>query len=184
MLELIVVMIIIAFAAAMIVPRLGSTAKRSFETTVDQLNDLLLMYAQRENLSQRPVGLRRIYDGDRDWLVLEVLEADPRDPTIEVWQRDRFVQPVKLPSIIDSRSLVVRADGEPVDIEVQPLSNTPGETRPSIEISIQTTDQTMSTTLALAPHALAPMRIGKDDDRLQVRTPIDLDQYGLGREDW
>ena len=184
LLELTIVLLIIAFAAAMIIPRLNSTSRRSFETTVDQLSDLLLMYAQRENLSQRPVGLRRIHDDNRDWLLLEVLEVDPRDPTIETWRRDRFVQPVKLPSIIDSRFVVIRADGEPVDIEALPLSNTPGETRPHIDITIQTVDQSMSATLSLAPHALAPMRIGVDDDRLQVRTPLDLDQYGLGREDW
>jgi prepilin-type N-terminal cleavage/methylation domain-containing protein len=183
-LELTVVLLVIAMMAVMIVPRLTTTRKRTFENTVEQIADLMLMYAQRESLGQRPVGLRLERDRNGDSrLLLETLDIDPNNASDQTWRRDRFVNPVVLPSVIDVDSLLIRADDEFVDIEDRPLMNTPGETRPHIEISLRTVDSAHSAILSLAPHALAPVRLS-GDGRGERPTAIDLDQGGFGREDW
>jgi len=178
LLEVIVVISILALLATMMVPRLTGTARRTFDLTADQVADLLLMFAQRDSLGQNPVGIR--YDADRRELQLVTLQ---RYDGGSDWRVDRFVIPVELPGIIDEDRFGVYADGEWVDVRDWPLSHTPGETRPSIEVTLATIDGDYETSVVLSPHAVAPRRSDRTD-AVALRTPIDLDSAGRSREDW
>ena len=87
------------------------------------------------------------------------------------------------PDVVDADTLIVTADGEMAYIADYPLSHTPGETRPTIDIYFQSIDRMYSTTLVLEPHAGAPRR-SDGSGRLQARMPVDLDAAGRSREDW
>jgi hypothetical protein len=185
MLEILVVLIIIAVFAAMIVPRFTGNVRRTFELTVDGVADMLMMYAQRDNLGNRTIGLE--YDDRNGWLQIVVLESDPEESGERPeWVRDPYIRPVKLPDVMnEDMPLLVWADGEQVDIKVssgRPLSHTPGEDRPTIEISLFARDSAYDAHLVLAPYDLSPRRA--DIDGSTARTRIDLDAIGRTREDW
>jgi hypothetical protein len=183
LLEVMVVVVILAIMSTMAMPYLTGTTRRTFELCVDQVADLLTMYAQRDNLGQKPVGLW--YDAHRRQLELVVLDVDEsgfgEDAT---WRPDRFIKPVKLPDVVDGESLALWADGELLDITdpTRPIYHTPGDNRPTLEIALQTYDQRHYAALILTPHAVAPRRL--DDRALSVRMPEDLDAAGRSREDW
>ena len=113
LIELIVVIIVMAIMATLTLPRLFGNNQRQFQNVADQISDLLMMYAQRESLGTKPVGLWQ--DTDRRQLNLMTLEVfDDSLETQSGWVIDRTVRPVSLPndvSIID-----VHADGESMDI--------------------------------------------------------------------
>ena len=178
-----VVVVILAIMSTLAIPRLTGTTRRTFELSVDQVADLLTMYAQRDNLGQKPVGLW--YDADRRQLEMVVLDVDEAGPDGEAdWRSDGFVKPVRFPDEVDGRNLLVFADGESLDISdpTRPLYHTPGENRPTLEITLQSTDEAYQATLILTPHAIAPRRV--DDQTLNVRAPVDLDAAGRSREEW
>jgi type II secretory pathway pseudopilin PulG len=177
--ELMVVLIILAVLASIALPRVTGSAKRSFETSVDQLSDLLMMYAQRDRLSERPVGIQ--YDPTRRWLMLVVMQTE--DDNKGRWVIDRFVNPVKLPELIDADTLIFSADDEPLDIVNFPLTHQPGESRPTITVTVQSEERAFEAMLHLAPHDLAPRRIDGNDYYV-ARQGIDLDSVGRAREDW
>ncbi|MHC5113451.1 MAG: prepilin-type N-terminal cleavage/methylation domain-containing protein [Planctomycetota bacterium] len=179
LLEVIVVISIIAVLATLAVPRLTGTARRTFDLTADKVGDLLLMFAQRDSLGQSPVGIRY----DTDLRKLELVTLRRYDDGSSDWLVDRFVTPIELPDLIDEEQLAVYADGEWVDVRDFPLSHTPGETRPSIEIYLTTIDGAHETTVVLSPHAVAPRRSDRTD-LVARRAPIDLDGAGRSREDW
>jgi len=182
LLEVMVVVVILALLATITIPRFSGTTRREFELVTDRVADLLMMFAQRDSLGQKPVGLW--YDETRRWLMLVVLDTDDSAPGREAdWLTDPFVRPVKLPDVVDTDTLIVTADGEMAYIADYPLSHTPGETRPTIDIYFQSVDRMHSTTLVLEPHAVAPRR-SDGSGRLQARMPVDLDAAGRSREDW
>jgi prepilin-type N-terminal cleavage/methylation domain-containing protein len=183
--EVLVVLIIIAFFATIIVPRFTSNVRRSFDLTVDRVSDLLMMYAQRDNLGNKTIGLE--YDDQNDWLHIVVLEGDPEESgALPQWKRDPYINPVKLPDVLDdAMPFLVWADGEQVDISRstgRPLSHTPGEDRPTIEISLFSNRSEFDAHLVLAPYDLSARRM--DVDGSTARTRIDLDAIGRSREDW
>ncbi|MDY7108385.1 MAG: type II secretion system protein [Planctomycetota bacterium] len=182
LLEVIVVVAILALLATLTVPRVTGMARREFDLTVDRVADLLMMFAHRDNLGQKPVGI--MYDESRRALMLVVLDIDdPEQRHSATWQIDRYVDPVKLPDIVDATSLVATADGEMAYIADYPLSHTPGEARPTIEIYFQSYDGEYSSTLVLQPYDVAPKRLDRSR-QAQARMPIDLDAAGRSREDW
>ena len=182
LLEVMVVVLILALLATITVPRVTGMARREFDLAADQVADLLTMFAQRDNLGQRPVGLW--YDESRRSLALVVLDViDPESRTEADWQIDPFVDPVRLPDIVDASSLMVMADGEAAYIADWPLSHTPGEARPTIEVYFQSFDRSHRVTLVLQPYDVAPQRMDRSG-RAQARLPVDLDAAGRSREDW
>jgi prepilin-type N-terminal cleavage/methylation domain-containing protein len=182
LLEVIVVVAILALLATLTVPRVTGMARREFDLTADRVADLLMMFAHRDSLGQKPVGI--MYDESRRALMLVVLDIDdPEQRHTASWQLDPYVDPVKLPDIVDPQSLVATADGEVAYIAEYPLSHTPGEARPTIEISFQSYDGAYHTSLVLHPYDVAPRRTDRSA-QAQARQPVDLDAAGRSREEW
>ena len=182
LIEVIVAVAILAILMTMTVPRLVGRQERAFQLAADEVADLLIMYAHREALAQRPAGIW--HDLDRNWLVLMILdidEADPQEPAD--WRPDRFVRPVKLPGLISASGVSARLDGEPVDFVRWPIATEPGKDRASVEITLINDDGAVKT-LVLPAHAIAPYQVAAASALAGFREPIDLDAAGRSREDW
>jgi prepilin-type N-terminal cleavage/methylation domain-containing protein len=182
MIEVIVVIAIVAILAAMTVPRLIHQDRRQLQVAADGVTDLLIMFAQREALSDRPVGIW--HDANRNWIVLMRLESveEPRDEPA-TWQRDPAVRPVKLPSIVPVGGVLARADGVPIDFGQWPVVTEPGRPRPSVEITLISDDDLVKT-IVLPAHAISPYESETGYELAELRRPIDLDGEGRHREDW
>lgn len=178
LIELTITLVIMGLLATMIVPRLSGTARRSYDLGVDQVADLLTMYAHREQIEPRPVGLR--YDSRRQTLLVVIL-----DETTNEWETDLLTRPVKLPAEIDGNAVTVYVEGGPVHIDEYPFSAEPGQLRPLLEIEVRPLEPDLAdpVTLRLEPHAIAPRRSDRNA-YFDVRQPIDLDASGRRREDW
>ncbi len=180
-----VAVLLVALLATMIVPRMTGMDRRTFELAVDQTADLLMMFAQRDNIGQKSIGLWHDYDGrGRNELCLMVLDDEAGTGESD-WRFDPFVKPVKFPEVVDGASLAVYADDEYIDIRELPcrLRHTPGEDRPSLELVLQSVDGGRVATLILPQYAVAPIR-AEEADILTVRRRHDLDAAGRSREDW
>lgn len=177
--EMIVVIIIIGIMASIILPRLVGNENRRFQLAVDEVSDLLMMYAQRESLGTKPVGFWE--DAQKHRLVLMTLDIDertPNDPAL--WIIDPTVRPVKLPD--DVEVVAIHVDGEEVDLTEWPLQANPGESRPDLVVILSGPSGII--TIALASHALSPLQIHSESYSQWLGGPIDLDAEGRDREDW
>jgi prepilin-type N-terminal cleavage/methylation domain-containing protein len=185
LLEMVVVVSIIALLATLAVPRLSGMDRREFNHTVDQVADMLTMYAQRDNVGATPIGieLRRTNRGYELALRLLMRESDASESTAE-WVDDRLVAPVLLPEVVDPEMVLVVADHESVDIRETPLSHTPGEDRPLISITLYSRDGLHTATLHLDPHAVVPRRKTEYSFVTERLESVDLDAEGRSREDW
>lgn len=178
LLELIVVIAILALIATMTIPRMRGSERREFNHAVDEVVDLLTMFAQRDSLSRRPIGLGLDVDRRR----FELYQLDPADAGDgSQWRRDTLVRPQVIPDAIDLDALRIYVDDLPTSITEYPLSHSPGQQRPTIRIDLQTLSGRYRTAVVLAPHAVAPRRVDGDEFDL---VPIDLDREGRSREDW
>lgn len=182
LMEMIVVVVVIAIMASLIMPRLLHNDKRAFKLAVEQTADLLTMYAQRENLGQKPVGL--LHDQSRNWLILMSLDAaSVHSGDWGEWREDPFVKPVKLPHFMYDTDVEVYADGDRVqDIGDIPLSNEVGKQRPMIAIVMRGAGE--SATLTLYPYGVAPEVSAGHSVAYTARAQVDLDSTGRSREDW
>ncbi len=181
LLEVVIVIAILAILAALAIPRLLDHEHRLFNLTCDRTSDLLTIFAQRSALGQTPVGIR--FDYERRWL--EVMVYDVPEGSLDgqgQWRTDPFITPVKFPPMETARLLEVRGDGREFDTSVWPLSTTPGQDRPSIEIILEGPSRTV--TIALPPYAVSPKQIDWDDPQAELYTPIDLTSIGRSREEW
>lgn len=176
--ELLVVMAILAILASMIVPRLLGNNARAFRVTCEQVSDMLTMYAQRENLGSKPVGLA--YDADRHWLMMLEYDRAENGGRVADWQSDMLIRPVHLPEFAEL--VEVRSDGNPIDISQWPLSNRPGHARPSISLTLQGPEGAV--TFLLPPYAVAPRTVGTTTDQAPPPQPIDLFAAGRSRGEW
>ena len=180
---MIVVIAVLAVVMAMTVPRLIGREGRVLQLAADRVADLLTMFAQREALSGRPVGIW--HDTDRHQIVLLILDIDeaaPEEPA--EWRPDRTVRPVPMPETVDvQRGITATVDGSPVDISQWPIATEPGKPRPRVEISLFDNDGRVKT-IVLPSHALAPYLLDDPHAVLANRQPIDLDAAGRHREDW
>ena len=178
-----VVVLILALLASLTLPRLVTNRRRVLQLAAEQVADLLLMFAQRDSLSQTPVGI--LHDPDRNWIYLMRLEKSD-DPLLQggsVWVADAAVKPVKMPDFLGPADVQFRADGQTMYPQDWPLSNRPGRDRPTLEILLQSPDRE-TVVVSLAPHAVAP-RIAGLGERAELRAePIDLDTMGRAREEW
>lgn len=180
---MIVVIAVLAVVMAMTVPRLAGRQGRVLQLAADRIADLMTMFAQREALSGRPVGIW--HDADRHRIVLLILdidEADPQEPA--EWRPDRTVRPVPLPESVDvQRGVAAIVDGRPVDISQWPVATEPGKPRARVELSLFD-DRGRVKTVVLPSHALVPYLLDDRNAVLALREPIDLDAAGRHREDW
>jgi hypothetical protein len=112
--------------------------------------------------------------------MLLVINGEPGRGADAEWELDRTVTPAALPPQVSI--LEARADGEVVDLAGWPLAHTPGEERPSIEITLKSDDDTM--TIFLDPYAVAPRILELQGLGAIDRVSVDLDSAGLAREDW
>ncbi len=182
LIEVIVVVAIVAILAAMTVPRLVSQGRRQLQASADGVADLLIMFAQREALSDRPVGIW--HDADRNWIVLMTLDrTEGNDDEPATWRPDHAVKPVKLPSIVPVDGVLASSDGEPIHFRQWPVVTEPGRPRPAVEISL-ITDNDVIRTIVLPAHAIAPYESESGFKLADLRSPIDLDAEGRHREDW
>jgi prepilin-type N-terminal cleavage/methylation domain-containing protein len=182
LIEMIVVISVIAILATMMVPRLMGQKQRRLQAAADGVSDLLMMFAQREALSDQPVSIW--HDTARNWIVLMRLEpnaANEDEPA--TWQPDHAVKPVKLPDIVRPEDVYAVADGEPIDFGRWPIVSEPGRPRPSVEITLATEDGD-TRTVVLPSYALAAYDADTGGQLAEYRHPIDLDAEGRHREDW
>jgi prepilin-type N-terminal cleavage/methylation domain-containing protein len=182
LIEVIIVVAIVAILAAMTVPRLLNQDRRRLQEAADGVSDLLIMFALRESLSDRPVGIW--HDAERNWIVLMMLdrtEGDDGEPA--TWQQDHAVKPVKLPLIVPVDGVQAFADGEPIDFGQWTIVTEPGRPRPGVEITLSTDDGLLRT-IVLPAHAISPYESETGYELVEHRSPIDLDAEGRHREDW
>jgi prepilin-type N-terminal cleavage/methylation domain-containing protein len=182
LIEMIIVVAIMAILASMTMPRLLNQDRRRLQEAVDGVSDLLIMFALRESLSDRPVG--NWHDAERNWIVLMTLdraEGDEDEPA--TWQQDHAVKPVKLPVIVPVDGVQAFADGAPIDFGQWPVVTEPGRPRPDVEITLSTDDGLLRT-IVLPAHAISPYESETGRELVELRSPIDLDAEGRHREDW
>ena len=179
LIEMIVVIIVMAIMATLILPRLFGNDRRQFQNVADQVSDLLMMYAQRESLGTKPVGLWE----NTERRQLELMTLEVFDDSVELqsgWVIDRTVRPVSLPN--DVSILDVQADGESVDLSEWPMQSPPGQLRPSLAIILEGPNGII--TIAMASHSLVALQIHSEQYAEWMGGPVDLDAAGLDREDW
>jgi prepilin-type N-terminal cleavage/methylation domain-containing protein len=180
LLEITVALIVVAILAGLIVPRLAGNQTRQFRATVDKIADLLTMYGQRQNLSQKIVGIAH----DRDENSIALMEIDVSNPDLGgQWRLDPFVRPVRLPLFMTDTDIEFYIDGDPCDPSEWPLSSEPGQQRPSVEIHMRGPDGA-GATLILSSYSVSPTIIDGIHSSGTSRTEVDLDAAGRGREDW
>ena len=151
---MIVVLVILSVLVTLAVPKLVGNQERQFNLAVDQTADLLTMYAQRENLSGKVVGLW--HDRERNTISLQALDTRFGDvDEAAEWRTDFFTPAVKMPSFMTDADVEFFADGERYDAAEWPLATNIGEDRPRIDITLR--GPTRQATLSLSPHGVSPL---------------------------
>jgi len=176
LLEIIVVIMILGVLSAMIVPRLGGTRLREFNLTVDRINDSVLMFAHRTSTSNQAAALRYDINKHQFELLTKIKDGDE-----QFWKADALAKPVRLPTWFENDAITVFVDGEIVDTMQYPVTATPGEARPLIEVSVAWENQ--SALISLPSHSMGP-HIWREGIGEEPLMPIDLDAQGRGREEW
>ena len=178
LLEMIVVVVVLGLIASMAIPRLSGTRGREYELKVEQVADLMVMFAHRLSTSTKATGLQ--YDAPTRELYLLTLETDG-DSNESFWIDDPLAPSVVFPTWMEEDAIAIFTDGDYMDTSQWPLTTMPGENRPIIEISIAWENR--SALIMLASHAMAPS-IWLDGEGIEPLTPIDLDAAGQTREEW
>jgi type II secretory pathway pseudopilin PulG len=178
--EVLVVVVILVLLATMMVPRLFTNDVRIYRATCEELADMLMMFAQRDALSQQPVGL--FYNEDLHQIEVLLYDVDPEsyDRTPQ-WRQDRFIRPLKLPQFVEL--VEVLEDHATIDIRQWPLASRPGQQRPWIEIILGGPDGE-TTSITMAPHEVSPLVYSHDEQPPLIAVPVDLNAAGRMREDW
>ena len=177
LIELIVVLVILVIMAAVALPRLGSHDRRTFELAVDQVTDLVTMYAQRDGIAERPAAIW--HDTERNWIVLLAMASEGENQDPAEWYPDPYVDPVRLPAMVASDGVTAFLDGDPVDFARWPIATKPGRERDSVEIELRGGSDLVRS-VYLPAHAVAPYEPGTGREL----EPVDLDAAGRAREDW
>lgn len=187
LIELLIALTIMAVLAAIVIPTVSGLSGRQARQAIDQVEDLLTMYAYRDSMGVQPVALwgrGRFEDArgqDGGVLGLQVLDVDPAYPNEPaVWVPDRFSTLVVLPPNVEL--VDVRVDGRRQYLEEFLIARQPSQPRPTIEIDLLGED--VATTVILDPKGLTARRLDADGGGSFFRLPYDLDRAGRGREDW
>lgn len=180
--EVIVVAILLSFAALAVVPSLRANPSAKFQLATDQVMDLLSVYALRDRTGNAPVALQRQLDFQGMEVVsdrLALLVQNEIDGVTE-WRIDPHVRPVELIEAISRDGIDVRLDGELIDTEGEPIAHRPGEDRPDILVLLRQEDLQLTSMIRLSPWSIAPSR----DGRAEAMDEIDLDGLGRSEVDW
>lgn len=181
LIEITVVVVIIAIMSTLILPQLVGNDKRTFKLAVEQVGDLLTMYAQRQNLSQKVVGI--YHDRQNNWLELMSIDTENNAPGQAAdWRLDTYVQPVKLPFFMSDTDVDFFVDGDRYDASYIPLASDPGQDRPQIQIVMRGAGE--NAMLTLFPYGVTPELTSTWENTQTARNPVDLDGAGRSREDW
>jgi|LauGreDrversion4_2_1035121.scaffolds.fasta_scaffold90676_3 prepilin-type N-terminal cleavage/methylation domain-containing protein len=179
MVELIVVVVVLAIAAAAIVPRFTGTATQESSNAVDQVAELLRLFAYRQSLGSQQVALWR--DGNDGRIHLLVMDADPADPDAPPeWRPDRFAAPIALPAGLELAE--IRKDDQRIDPAEWTIASVPGGERPKVEIRL--VGHGIDSTVVLPTASPSVFRVDADKPEPFARDVIDLDQAGRDREPW
>lgn len=160
----------------MVIPRLTGNRGREFELTVDRVADVVLMFAHRISTSNKPAGLRYNTDAMQFELLQKYEDEDGR-----YWVLDPLAQPVMLPSWLDQDTVTMYVNGELTDTTHWPITTTPGEARPLLEVILRWEDRNV--VINLPSHATGPS-VWFDGMGVAQLAPVDLDAEGRGREEW
>ena len=180
--EVIVVAILLSFAAMAVAPSLRANPSAKFKLAGDQVMDLLSVYALRDRTGNAPVALQRQMSfagmeviSDR----LTLLVQDDVDGVTE-WRIDPHVRPVELIEAISRDGMDIRLDGELIDAEGEPIAHRPGEDRPDILLLMRHDELQLTSLIRLSPWSIAPSR----DGRAEAMDEVDLDGLGRSEVDW
>ncbi|MDG2423223.1 MAG: prepilin-type N-terminal cleavage/methylation domain-containing protein [Phycisphaerales bacterium] len=180
--EVIVAVTIMALLVSMVAMRISGTRDQQVSVTVDQLRDMLMMYAIRSEHAPEPVAISM----DSNNMIIGLVRREPAayEGGESQWNRDPVVPWVNLPEFMVPEDIEVLADGNWIDIVEWPLVAMPGENRPAIEINLNFDGRVIS--LQLSPHSLYATRhdSGITNSEVTPRDPVDLDQTGRWQEDW
>ncbi|MCA9295185.1 MAG: prepilin-type N-terminal cleavage/methylation domain-containing protein [Phycisphaerales bacterium] len=181
LLEMMVTITILVVFASITVPRLFGNQKREFDVFVEQMSDLLMMFAQRDNLSTQAVGI--VMNKDKQQIYLQLLLPNEQDNSLPpTWTFDKYVRPVSIPAFIGIEGVRFYEDGREIDITDWPLTSPANGQRPDVRVTIETRE--LSTTLQLTPHDVLPKRVGEGTEVDELRVPIDLDKEGRDTDPW
>ncbi len=173
---MIVVIIVIGIMTAMVIPRLSGNRNREFNLLVDQVSDIVLMFAHRSSTSNQPSGIR--YDSELHQFELLAKFNEDGD---KYWDIDPLALPILFPKWIDENDVELFIDGELMDTSQWPITVAPGEVRPLIEVSLGW--ESRHALISLSSHSIGPS-VWLDGNGSDPLVPIDLDAQGRGREEW
>jgi prepilin-type N-terminal cleavage/methylation domain-containing protein len=179
LLEIIVVIMIMGVLASMVIPRLSGNQQREFTLTVEKVHDVVLMFAHRVSTSNQATALRYDPESKQFELLSKVKNLEIEGDFY--WGIDPLAQPIKIPEWLGDNPVIISVDGEVTDTSQWPITTTPGETRPFIEVSLFWDEH--EALISLPSHAMGPS-IWFDGVGSEPLMPIDLDAEGRGREEW
>lgn len=172
LLELVVVIILLALAAALTIPRALAAGGRAADREAEGTQRLLTAVAQRRHLSPEPLALR--YDSATRRF--EVLSTRARAGSFAI---DAFIRPVQLTRTTFTGGAlgasVLPARGFWADLSVAG----PGD---ALALDLESTDGSRAWRIELAPGAVAARRSGGGGT--EPGGPIDLDAAGRAEEAW
>jgi prepilin-type N-terminal cleavage/methylation domain-containing protein len=179
MIELIVVVVILAIAAVMVVPRFSGTARQDADNGIERVAELVRLFAYREAMGSQQVALWR--DGTDGRIHLLVKDRDPAaEGEAPDWRPDRFAAPVTLPDGVEVAE--VRVDDARVDPLEWLVASVPGGDRPKVEIRL--VGHGLDSTVSLPTGSPSAVRVDVDKPLPFARFPIDLERQGRGDEPW
>jgi prepilin-type N-terminal cleavage/methylation domain-containing protein len=179
LIEVLVVIVLIALVAAMTLPRLTGNEARAARLAVEDVADLLTIFAHRVSMGQTEIAIG--YDPDSRSIMLLRLVGSPTDPNDPPrWEIDRFENPVVLPESITIAG--VREDGMAVERADWFIPALPGQGRPAIEMALVSAD--FAATVALPADGVAARILWPGQATGAFRATVDLDALGRDREVW
>ena len=178
LLELIVVISILAIVSSVVIPRLRGLSKGKADVACERLNELLSLFAWRDNAGSQQCAI--YMNPDTGAIELWTLEPNPKRLTEQAdWKPDRFVQPVLIPEGVE---LEVIADGLRLDGNEWRIVGSPSGNRVRIEMKVIA--EGFEALLVLAPGAAMPTRVDNGKVMDDQRAALDLDARGMSREPW
>ena len=179
LLELIVVISILAIVSSVVIPRLRGLSKGKADVACERLNELLSLFAWRDNAGSQQCAI--YMNPDSGTVELWTLEINPKRPTESaLWVPDRFVQPVRMPEGVELAEVL--ADGIRMGGNEWRIAGSPSGNRPRIEMRVLA--QGLDAVLVLEPGASMPTRVDNGKVVDDQRAAQDLDARGMSREPW
>jgi len=176
--EAIVVIAILAVIAAFIAPKFTTVRQTEARLAVDEVADLMRMWAYRNSVMSQQVGIWR--SPETGVLRLMIRDIDARRPDDgPIWQEDRLSMPVTLPAQAELTEVYI--DGESRNLGDWFVQSNADGSRPRLELAIKTGTSVIR--LLVEPYSNSIVR---SDDRSGglARHPVDLDSEGEDRVSW